>query len=328
MMDLRNKKVLVTGGPGFIASHLCRRLVREGASLYVLTRYNSIIDNVRLAGLWGQLIPVEADIRNPDSLAQLRTIRPEIIYHFAAYNHVGDSFLHVAEAIDSNGKGSVNVLEAYGDYERFIYISSSEVYGRQEAVPFHEGATPFPVSPYAVGKYAGELYARMKWAVEGKPIVVLRPFNAFGPYQSPRAVVAEIIINCLLGQEVLATEGKQTRDFSFVEDLVDAFVLAAGRDEAVGEVINVGSGREIAIRDLIGVIHGMTRSSSRVRIGALPYRPTEIWRMCAANEKAQRLLGWRPRVGFERGLEITIDWYGRFIKEFMDPASALCRLGL
>ena len=185
-------------------------MIQLGADLYIQVKYNSVIDNVRLVGLWDKLTPVEADLRNPDSLGQLNDFKPEIIFHLAAYNHVGDSFRHVSEAIDSNSNGTINLLEAYDDYERFVYISTSEVYGYQERVPFHEDSLPAPQSPYALGKYAGELYARLKWRSADKPIVMLRPFNAYGPYQSPRAITAELIIKCLRGEDILTTEGQQT----------------------------------------------------------------------------------------------------------------------
>ena len=327
-MSLRDKRVLLTGGGGFIGSHLCRRLVDEGANVFVMVKYNSVIENVRLVRLWDRITPVEADLRNFNSLSQLKEIKPQIIFHLAAYNHVGDSFVHFAEAIGSNTQGTVNLLEAYEDYERLIYTSTSEVYGYQTNVPFREDATPFPLSPYAVGKYAGELYARLKCQSLGRPIVVLRPFNAFGPYQSARAVIAELIIRCLRGEDVVTTEGKQTRDFNFVQNLIDGFILAAVRPEAVGEVINLGSGVEISIRDLVGRVHRLTGSRSRLRIGEWPYRPGEIWRMCADSGKAQRLLGWTPAVDLNTGLERTIAWVREYLQEFCDPAAPLSRLGL
>ena len=155
-MSLKDKKVLVTGASGFIASRLTQRLIAEGADVHVQVQYNSVINNVRLAECWDKVTPVEADLRNADSLSQLRSIQPEIIFHLAAYNHVGDSFLHINEAMESNGRGTVNLLEAYQDYGRFVYISTSEVYGYQESVPFREDAHPFPLSPYSLGKYVGE----------------------------------------------------------------------------------------------------------------------------------------------------------------------------
>lgn len=326
-MKLKGARVLVTGATGFIGSHLCRRLVEEGAELFGTVKYNSIIDNVRLARLWDRITPVEADLRNPDSLGQLRKIQPQLIYHLAAYNHVGDSFSQVSEAIDSNAKGSVNLLEAYEEYERFVYISSSEVYGHQEGVPFQEELVPSPLSPYAVGKYAGELYARMKWRSLNRPIVVLRPFNAFGPHQSPRAIVAELIIKGLKGEDLVTTEGWQTRDFNFVENLVDGFILAGTRPGVEGEVINLGSGVELSIRDLVKKIHILTGFRSCLRIGGLPYRPGEIKRMVADRRKAERLLGWSPKVDLGKGLGLTIEWYRRFLAEFANPGSALCQLG-
>lgn len=326
MKGLTKKKVLVTGGSGFIASHLCRSLIRQGARLYVLTKYNSVIDNIRLSDIWGRTTMVEADIRNPDSLKVIKNIRPDLVYHFAAYNHVGDSFQNISEAIDVNSKGSVNVLDAYEDYERFVYISSSEVYGFQERVPFSEDMTPFPVSPYSVGKYSGELYARMKHHVYGRPIVILRPFNAFGPFQSPRAIIAELIIKCLKTEEIRTTEGIQTREFNYVENLVDAFLLAGYKKGAVGEVINIGTGNEISIRHLVEKIHKLTASKSRLSMGKISYRPTEIWRMAAMNKKAERILGWRPRLSFDQGLAKTIEWYKKFNYLFSDQGSPLYRL--
>ena len=327
-MTLRGKRVLLTGGGGFIGANLCRRLVDEGASVFVMIKYNSVIENVRLVRIWDRLTPVEADLRNFNSLSQLKDIKPEIIFHLAAYNHVGDSFLHFGEAIGSNTQGTVNLLEAYEDYERFIYTSTSEVYGHQESVPFRESATPFPLSPYAVGKYAGELYARLKRQSHGRPIVVLRPFNAFGPYQSARAIIAELIIKCLRGEDIVTTEGKQTRDFNFVANLVDGFILAATRPEAVGEVLNVGSGIETSIRDLVEHIHRLTGSRSRLRVGEWPYRPGEIWRMYADSDKARRLLGWAPKVDLDTGLKRTIEWYREYLAEFANPDSPLSRIGV
>lgn len=326
MEYLKNKRILVTGGSGFIASHLCRRLVHYGAKVSILTKYNSIIDNVRLADIWHKIMPIEADLRNPDALKKVNSYKPELIYHFAAYNHVGDSFENISEAIDVNSKGTVNILESLENYKKFIYISSSEVYGFQKRVPFQENAIPFPISPYAVGKYTGELYARMKWLVYRKPVVILRPFNAFGPFQSPRAVIAEIIIKCLKGEDVITTEGIQTREFNFVENLVDGFILAGIKKETVGEIINIGTGREISIRLLVEKIHELTASNSRLCIGKISYRPTEIWRMAAENKKAKKVLGWEPKISFEAGLLKTIEWYRKFNHLFFDSASPLYRL--
>jgi nucleoside-diphosphate-sugar epimerase len=158
--------------------------------------------------------------------------------------------------------------------------------------------------------------------------VVLRPFNAFGPYQSPRAIIAELIIKCLRGDDLITTEGKQTRDFNFVENLVDGFVLAGTLPGLEGEIINLGSGVEISIRHLVEKIHRFTQSRSKLRIGELAYRSGEITRMCANNGKAQELLGWSPQIDLDKGLEITTHWYRRYLAEFANLNSPLSQLGL
>jgi nucleoside-diphosphate-sugar epimerase len=316
---MKGKRVLVTGGSGFIGSHLTERLVKLGADVTITTRYKNSMENIRVRKIWDKINLIELDIRDLDSLKKIRDIEPEIIFHLAAYIHVGDSFVHVNEALDTNGKGTANLIESYGDYERFIYVSSSEVYGLQETVPFKETAQPRPLSPYAIGKYTGELYCKMKYQITKQPIVILRPFNAFGPKQSTKAIIPELILNCLKNKEIKTTKGKQTREFNFVENIIDGFILAAQKKKAVGQVINIGSGNEIAIKDLVLKIAELTHTKSELKIGALPYRPTEIWRMCADNSRAKKILGWKPKISFEDGLKKTIEWYKKYINfKFID----------
>jgi nucleoside-diphosphate-sugar epimerase len=262
---LKGKRVLVTGGGGFFASHLVRRLRGIGCEVGILSKYNSVIDNVRLAGLWDEITCLEADLRNSDALKQVADFKPQIVFHLAAYNHVGDSFLQVQESMTVNAVGTANLMEAYRGYERFVYISTSESYGHVDEVPFTESQTPLPASPYAVGKYAGELYARMHRDVYKLPVVLLRPFNLYGPYQSPRAVIAELILKCLRGETIRTTEGKQTRDFNFIDNIVDGVVMAAAHETVYPEVINIGSGEEITIADLVRKIHALTGSKSELR---------------------------------------------------------------
>lgn len=322
-MNLKNIKVMVTGGGGFIPSHLVKRLLNCEARVSVLTKYNSVFDNIRLSNMWNDIEICEGDLRNLDSLKQIEKIKPEIIYHMAAYNHVGDSFLHVSETLNCNSNASANIFECYKGYEKFIYMSTSEVYGFQKTVPFRESMIPFPISPYAVGKYSGELYAKMIYHVYNLPVVVLRPFNTFGPYQSPRAIVGEIIIKCLKGTDIVATEGKQTREFNYVENIVDGLIAASESQNLNGEVINISSGSEISIKDLILLVHKLSGSTSELKIGALPYRPTEIWRMCGDNTKAKKLLQWHPKISFEEGLKKTIQWYREYLDLFEGKKSKL-----
>ena len=326
-LDLSKKRVLVSGGAGFIGSHLVRRLVDAGAEVIVTVKYNSVIDNVRLVRVWDRITPIEADLRNFSSLLCLREIKPQVVFHLAAYNHVGDSFQQYSEAMASNAEATVNLMEAYDGYERFVYTSTSEVYGYQESVPFVETSIPFPLSPYAVGKYSGELYARLQHRSRDRPVSVIRPFNAFGPYQSARAIIPELIILCLRGQDVVTTGGKQTRDFNFVENLIEGFLAVATHDEAIGEVWNVGSGVETTIQDLVTTIHRLCDSTSELKIGALPYRPGEIWRMFADSTRSRETFGWESKVDLESGLRTTVDWYREYLDQYENDASGLSRLG-
>ncbi len=324
---MKGKRVLVTGGAGFIGSNLVRRLVRDGAKVTVVVKYHSIIDCPRLCSVWKDIEVVEADLRNLDSVMTLQDRKFEAIFHLAAYNHVGDSFNHVHESIYSNLISTVNLLEAGLKWRRFIYTSTSEIYGYQKQVPFKESKSiPFPISPYSIGKFSGELYARMKQHQTDQEIICLRPFNTFGPYQSERAVIPELIIKCIRGEPIKTTEGKQTREFNFVDNIVDGFISASQCKFISDNIVNIGSGVEIAICDLVRMIHKKTKSKSKLEIGNMDYRPTEIWRMSADNKKAKSSLGWTSKIPFTEGLERTIEWYRTYIEAYYDDTSILHKL--
>ena len=314
MKNFKNRNILVTGGAGFIGSHLVKNLVKLGAKVAVTVKYKSIIDCPRLSSVWDKIDVIETDLRNLDSVLFLKKYKNkfEIIFHLAAYNHVGDSFNHINESIITNLIGTSNLLEYGPSYNRFIYTATSEVYGFQESVPFKEEDLPFPISPYAIGKYGGELYANLKKHQNNDEIICLRPFNTFGPYQSERAIIPELIIKCLKGAEIKTTEGLQTREFNFVDNIIDGFILAAKIEDIPKTPINIGAGEEISIKDLIKKIHFLTKSKSKLSIGALSNRPTEIWRMRAENTKAKSILGWTASVPFENGLIQTIKWFKNF----------------
>ena len=200
MKHFKNKKILVTGGAGFIGSHLTKKLVKVKAKVSVIVKYNSIIDCPRLVGIWSKINIIETDLRNIDSVNAIRKIKFDYIFHFAAYNHVGDSFIHVHETISSNLLSTINLLNHGPSFKKFIHIGSSEIYGLQKKLPFNVNETPNPMSPYALGKYSSELYARLKSRQNKGNLICLRPFNTFGPYQSEKAIIPEIIVKCLLGK--------------------------------------------------------------------------------------------------------------------------------
>lgn len=311
---MKDRRILVTGGSGFIGSHLVRRLVAEGAEVGVLVRYDSVMKNERLRPVWKDVHVVEADLRNRGALAAVRDFQPTVVFHLAAYNHVGGSFRQVEECFDVNAKGTANLLDVCGDVERFVYMSTSEVYGQQDTVPFVESMSPEPISPYAITKYAGELYCRMQRRIDGDPsVVVVRPFNTYGPYQSARAVIPELIVRCLQSEPVLTTSGRQTREFNYVADIVDGLVMAARCPTPIEGPVNLSTGHEVAICDLARLIVEMTGSSSDLQIGALPHRPTEIWRMFSTSDRAFEQFGWKPRMKLREGLAETIEWYRSYL---------------
>lgn len=313
---MKQKRVLVTGGSGFIGSHLVHRLLADGAEVGVTVRYGNLMKNERLRDCWDRVKIIEADLRNRGALAGVRDFAPEVIFHLAAYNHVGQSFVQVEECFDVNAKGTANLLDTCGDVKKFVYMSTSEVYGHQASVPFIETMNPEPISPYAITKYAGELYCRMKQRIKGSTsIAIVRPFNVFGPYQSTKAVIPELIINCLLGHPIRTTKGEQTREFNYVGDIVDGLIKAAQCSKEVEGAINIAAAEEIAIKDLVLKIALLTETKSTVAIGALEYRPTEIWRMYADNTRAKELLGWQPSVSLDEGLKRTVDWFRQYLPQ-------------
>ncbi len=314
---MKNKRVLVTGGSGFIASHLVNRLLADGADVAVIARYGNVMKNERLRDCWDDIRIIEADLRNRGALAGVPDFAPEVVFHLAAYNHVGQSFVQVEECFDVNAKGTANLLDTCGDsVEKFVYMSTSEVYGYQADVPFIETMSPQPISPYAITKYAGELYCQMKQRIGvGPSIMILRCFNTFGPYQSGKAVIPELIINCLRGQAIKTTKGEQTREFNYVSNIVDGLMLAGAHEGRIDGPINIAAGEEVSIIDLVNKVAELTGTSAEIDVGALPYRPTEIWRMFADSTRAREMLGWSPQVNLEEGLKRTIEWFREYYRE-------------
>jgi UDP-glucose 4-epimerase len=241
---------------------------------------------------------------------------PEIVFHLGAYTHVGKSWHRVDECVQTNVHGTVNLLQvlARSDYRRFVYTSTSEVYG-DVAVPFSEDSVVEPLSPYSVSKYAAERFCRMFHKGRGWPIVVVRPFSAYGPAQSPDRIIPEIIVKALRGERLAMTEGRQTREFNYVEDLADGFVRAATAPDVEGEVFNIGGGQEISMRDLAVTILDLMDNPITAEFGALGNRPNEIWSMRADVGKATERLGLRPARPLRQGLEQTIAWYRRELEQ-------------
>jgi nucleoside-diphosphate-sugar epimerase len=309
-VSVRGKRVLVTGAGGFIGSHVTRALLQRGAEVYAMSASVSSLLPIRLADIAGDVRIVEANVADRSAMDGVaRRVKPELVAHLAAFTHVGKSFLRVDEGLATNIHGTVNLLQALGgDYERFVYTGTSEIYG-DVPVPFREDGPVNPVSPYSVSKYAGERYCLMFHQAYGWPVVCLRPFNAYGPWQTPDRIIPEIILTALRKGELLTTDGRQTREFNYVTDLAEGFVAALEATGVEGQVINLGCGNDISIRDLTRKVLDLMGNPIEAQVGALPHRPTEIWAMYSDSTRARDLLGWWPTRTLEQGLTETIAWY-------------------
>jgi nucleoside-diphosphate-sugar epimerase len=318
--SLQDARVLVTGASGFIGSHVVRRLVADGAEVHALTSTVSAVYPVRLVAHRDRITLHEGNLVDRSAMdAVVASVRPEFVFHLGAFTHVGKSWQRVDECVQTNIQGTVNLLQALArhEYRRFVYTGTSEIYGDIDA-PFEEDARVNPVSPYSVSKYAGERFCSMLHQSYGWPIVMLRPFNAYGPAQSPDRIIAEVIVRALRGEKLEMTHGLQTREFNYVEDLAEGFVLAATAPEVDGEIINLGCGEELSIRRAAETVLDLMGNPIRPVFGALPERPTEIRRMFSDSTKARTALGWSPRHSLVEGLDKTIAWY---TKELADEGS-------
>ncbi len=313
-------RALVTGATGFIGSHLVRRLVADGVEVHGLTSAVSSVYGVRLVDLRPHIRLHEANLADRGAMdALVEAVRPTHVFHLGAYTHVGKSWARIDECVQANVQGTVNLLQALdgSGYRRFVNMGTSEIYG-DVAPPFREADPVRPVSPYAASKYAAECLCRVFIEGRGWPIVLLRPFNGYGPAQTADRVIPEVIVRALRGEEVQMTQGRQTREFNYVEDLVDGIVRAAAVPDVEGQLFNLGCGEDVAVRDVATLVLDLLGNPVRARFGALPERPTEIRTMRSDSTRARELLGWKPQRSLAEGLSETIDWYRR---ELARPSS-------
>jgi nucleoside-diphosphate-sugar epimerase len=308
---LSGSRVLVTGASGFIGSHLTRRLLDAGAEVHALTSVVSSVYPTRLVDVRDRINLHEASLTDRGALeAVAALVKPAYVFHLGAYTHVGKSWQRVDECVQVNVQGTVNLLMALAPhgYTRFINTGTSEIYGDIE-VPFREDKQPHPISPYSVSKYAAEEYCRLFGEAHQWPIVRVRPFNAYGPAQSPDRVIPEIITRAMRGETLRMTQGRQTREFNYVTDLADGFIKVASTPDIDGELVNLGCGVDVSMRDLATKILELMGNPIRAEFGAIPDRPTEIWQMHCDPTKARELVGYEAKVSLDDGLAATIEWY-------------------
>jgi UDP-glucose 4-epimerase len=306
---------VVTGGAGFIGSHLVERLLGHGARVRVLDNFSSGSEaNLPFAGRYRDALEiVRGDIRD---LATVKAVAAgaSAIFHQAAMRSVPRSVEDPLGANDNNVTGTLNVLEAArrAGVKRVVYASSSSVYGARPELPKREEQPPAPISPYAVSKVAGEQYAAVWTQLYGVATVGLRYFNVFGPRQDPAseyaAVIPRFILWALRGQPLeVHGDGTQSRDFTYIDNVVEANVLAAAAAGVGGEVFNVGCGERVSLLAIIGHLERTLGVALERR--HTPPRPGDVPHTLADVGKAKRLLGYTPVVGFAEGLDRTVAYF-------------------
>ena len=314
------KKVLVTGADGFIGSHLTEELVRKGYDTKAFVFYNSFnswgwLDHC-IQEVKGHFEVFAGDIRDPHGVRNAM-VGCEAVLHLAALIAIPYSYHSPDTYVDTNIKGTLNVVQAARELEitKVIHTSTSEVYGTAKFVPITEDHPLQGQSPYSASKIGADQIAMSFYNSFGTPVSILRPFNTYGPRQSARAVIPTIIIQIANDQRQIKLGSiHPTRDFSYMEDTVSGFLSALDSDHGVGEIINLGSGFEISIGETAKLIADLMGQEIEILTDTKRLRPekSEVERLWADNEKAKKLLEWEPKYGgpdgFRRGLAKTIEW--------------------
>jgi len=313
---LSRKRILVTGGCGFIPSNVIRHLLAntpyEVVSLDALT-YAGNLENLADVMAHERLSFVHGDIRDPELVREV-VAEVDVIVNAAAESHVEKSIVEGAsEFVTTNVEGTQILLDAIREtpVERFVLISSSEVYGTAERDPMDEEHPLNPRSPYAATKAGGDRLAYSYHVTYGLPIVIVRPFNNYGPYQHPEKVIPRFVTQALSDEPLtIHGEGRASRDWLYVDDDAEAIerAIEADLDAVAGEVVNVATGVDISVSEIADlVLEGLDKPVSlKLHVDE---RPGQVDRHIGSTEKAERLLGWRARTSFEEGLARTIAWY-------------------
>jgi nucleoside-diphosphate-sugar epimerase len=298
--------ILVTGASGFIGSHLVRRLAGSGADVHVFLRSSS--DTRRLGDITGRLERHAADLTDPASLrtAVLR-VRPRTIFHCASWGgHPGQT--DGAAIFGTNLAGTFHLLAACEEagFDRFVHTGSSSEYG-MKSPPMSEEDEPAPVDAYGASKAGATLWCRAAAISRGLPVVTLRLFSPYGPWDDPVRLIPSVSRAFLNGRSPRLASPSGARDFVYIDDVVDACLLAASVPSAAGEIINAGSGRQATVGEVVDILSRLIPGSPAPSWGSISPRPgPPVW--VAGIGKARRILGWEPKVPLEDGLRRTVEW--------------------
>lgn len=305
-------KVLVTGGSGFIGSHLIPKLLEKGYDVYSLERY---VTGRYVLGAHGHLTKtVFGDLRDTSAIRKLiREIQPDAVIHLAAISAVAYSYEHPNEVLETNFLGTVNLAEAclreVPHFKHFLFAGTSEEYGNQEKFPIKENAELHPNSPYAVSKVAADKYLQYLYDAYEFPITILRNFNTYGRKDNTHFVVERTIVQMLKENVVRLGDPTPVRDFLYVDDHVNSYMTCLGNEKAIGEIFNFSTGYGTSIEQLVNLIKELTDYKGEIVWNTIPKRPLDITKLVGDFSKAKNLLGWKPKYTLKEGLELTIKYW-------------------
>jgi nucleoside-diphosphate-sugar epimerase len=257
----------------------------------------------------------EVDLCEGHTVRRLvRECQPAKVYHLAAVG-VTEPGIDPRLAVQVNVMGTLNLLESLKETKCNCFVNTGTCYEYgHNTPPMREDQMVDPINAYAASKSAAWVFCSMYHKTRSYPIVTVRPFTVYGPRQSPRALIPQTILSALRGEDFEMTGGKQTRDFTYVDDVVEGYIRTSLSEKAIGQTINLGTGEERPIKDVVLKVLELMGNPVRPLVGALAYRPGEIWRLYSDSSKARELLGWQPQVNLEDGLRKTIAWYAEKFK--------------
>jgi len=306
-MEWKNRKVLITGGNGFIGSHLAEDLVQKDADVALLVRPESSL--YRVEHLLKQLKIVQCDISDSEGLKKVvAEVKPEYVFHLAGLPNPARDASLIAPMNKVNTEGTLNMLVAVTGVgiKSFVFPGTSEDYGHNPT-PFVETQPLDPISPYSTSKCSAELWCKSFSNDYDVPTVIIRPFQVYGSKQKPRMFIPSLIDSIVKGKDFEMTPGEQKRDFIHIDDVVELMELAAQSKHQKGDVFNAATGKPVTVAELAETLVEVTGSNIKIN-KTLPYRKSEV-DMIADISKAKKLLGWTPKVTLEEGLKRTFEWY-------------------
>ncbi|MEW6044613.1 MAG: SDR family NAD(P)-dependent oxidoreductase [Thermoproteota archaeon] len=307
-MTFQEEHFLVTGGAGFIGNEVVRQLLAEGSTVTVLDNFSSGKKNY--LPNHKKLKIIHGDITNTNDIKKA-VKNQEVVINLAALPFIPDSYKRPADFFNVNTIGSVNmILESIKSktVERFVQISTSEVYGNAQKIPMDENHPTFPHSTYAVSKLAADRAAFTLHKEHNFPTVIIRPFNSFGPRFTQPYIIPEIIKQISTNDTLKLGNLQSSRDFTFVSDTTRAILNATKEKNAIGQVINVGSGYDVTILKLANTILKLVNKKSKIVIDKKRKRPFDVNKLVCDNSKAKKILKWNPTISLEEGLKQTLTW--------------------